>query len=341
MHLSSIFKGVNVGIDLGTKNFLVYIKGIGVVVNEPAVVAIDKKTRSLLAIGEDAQKMLGRTPSSIVAVRPFKGGVIADYDLAQQMIQGFMYRLRSYVGFFKPNVLVGVPWGITEVEKRAIIEAMKQSGVKNTSLIYEPLAAAIGSDLSVFEAKGMMLLDIGGGTTEVSVMSLGGICLCKSIRVAGDDFDEAIIQHCRRSYNLLVGERMAETVKIQIGSAFPLKEEKNMQISGRDLMSGLPKTFTISSYEIRDALAEGCLSIIGAVKLALEQTPPELSSDVMSSGIYLTGGGSLLAGLNKYISQDIGLDVRTVSDAMGAVAVGTGHILDANMIVKHMSIVCK
>ncbi|MEK9658222.1 MAG: rod shape-determining protein [bacterium] len=332
-----LFKGVQLGIDLGTRNLLVFLRGHGVVLNEPAVVAVDKRSNTLLAIGTDAQRMLGRTPGNIVAFRPLKGGVIADYELAQQMILGFMKRIKKYIGFSKPSVLIGVPWGITAVEQRAVYDAIKQSEAKKITLIYEPLAAAIGAKLDVMKASGFMIVDIGGGTTEVAVISLGGLVLCKSIRVAGDDFDDAIIQHCRRAYNLLIGERMAEQIKITLGSAYPLKEEMYMEVSGRDLMTGLPKTFKMSSYEIRDALSELCVAILSAIRLTLEQTPPELSSDIMQKGILLTGGGALLLGLVDYLESEIGLPVSLVDDPISAVAYGTGDVLERKYKVQHMS----
>lgn len=316
------------GIDLGTRNVLCFSPSRGLILNEPSVVAIDDRQKDVLAVGKDAQAMLGRTPGHIVADRPLKGGVIADYDMAQSMIKAFLKKCRSGAFSKKPRVLVAVPWGITAVEQRAVSEAVLASGAQSCFLLHEPLAAAIGSQLPFKAARGSLLVDIGGGTTEIAVISLGGLVVCKSLRVAGDDFDEAIIQHCRRSYNLLIGERMAERIKCEIGSAYPMKDEKSMSVSGRDLMTGLPKTFTISSYEIRDALSESLASILAAIRLTLEQTPPELSGDIMESALYLSGGGSLLLGLKDYLMDELQVDVDLVEHPLEAVARGTGVVLN-------------
>ena len=286
----------DLGIDLGTANTVVFARGEGIILREPSVVAIDKNTRSVMAIGEEAYSMVGRTPGSIVAVRPMKDGVIADFEVTEKMIQAFIQKAKGRANRFgKIRVLIGVPWGITSVEKRAVFDAAMQSGVEDVFLIDEPMAAAIGANVPVTEPQGSMVIDIGGGTTEVAVISMSGIVTCKSIRIAGNEFDQSIISHCRKNYNLLIGERMAERVKIAIGSAFPFKEEISFTVRGRDLISGLPKTFTLSSYEIRDALAESVTAIIDTVRMTLEKTPPELSADIMEQGILMTGGSSLLA----------------------------------------------
>ena len=319
------------GIDLGTRNVLFYSPNRGLILNEPSVVAIKEGQKEVLAVGKEARAMLGRTPGHILADRPLKGGVIADYEMAQAMIKALLKKCRSGFVSQRPKVLVAVPWGITAVEQRAVTEAVLESGAKSCFLLHEPLAAAIGSQLPFKDAKGSMLVDIGGGTTEIAVVSLGGLVLCKSLRVAGDDFDEAIIQHCRRSYNLLIGERMAEKIKCQIGSAYPMKEESSMQVSGRELMTGLPKTFTISSYEIRDALSESLSAILATIRLTLEQTPPELSGDIMEEGLYLSGGGSLLFGLNEYLMNEFEIPVKLVEDPLEAVAKGTGFVLEEDL----------
>ena len=315
------------GIDLGTANTVVYVQGEGIVVQEPSVVAIDKTSKAVMAIGNDAYDMVGRTPGNIIAVRPMKDGVIADFDITQKMTKAFIEKAFKK-RWVKPRVLIGVPWGITDVEKRAVLDAASQAGARQIFLIEEPMAAAIGANLDVLEPKGNMVIDIGGGTTEVAVISLGGIVTCKSIRIAGDEFTEAILMHCRKNYNLLIGERMAEQVKIEIGSAHPLEDEKDMPVKGRDLLSGLPRTFTLSSYEIRDALSEAVTAIADTVKLTLERTPPELSSDISENGIIMTGGGSLLKGLDQYLMQETGIQIRRAEDPLLCVAKGTGMILD-------------
>jgi len=317
----------DMGIDLGTANTVVYMRNEGIVVREPSVVAIDKKTKSVMAIGNEAYSMVGRTPGNIIAVRPMKDGVIADFDITQKMVKSFI--LKAAEGkVTRPRVLIGVPWGITDVEKRAVLEAAIQAGASEVFLIEEPMAAAIGAKLPVTEPKGQMIVDIGGGTTEVAVIALSGIVTCNSIQIAGDEFDDAIITHCRKNYNLLIGERMAEKVKMTIGSAYPFEEEKDMSVKGRDLLSGLPRTFTLSSYEIRDALSEPVSAIVETIKLTLEKTPPELSADIIDSGIVMAGGGSLLHGLMAYIESEISIKVRQAEDPLSCVAIGTGKILE-------------
>ena len=321
----------DIGIDLGTKNSVVYLRGEGIILREPSVVAIDKHTQAVVAIGDEAFRMVGRTPGNIIAVRPLKEGVIADYDMTEHMVKRFVTKSRRSKKVTKPTVIIGVPWGITAVEKRAVIDSAKRAGAKKICIVAEPYAAAIGVGLDITKPTGHMVVDIGGGTTEVAVLSLSGIVICKSIRMAGDQFDESIISHCRKNYNLLIGERMAEQVKIKIGSACPFPAEKDMMVKGRDLISGLPNTFTISSYEIRDALSECVSVIVNLIGQTLEKTPPELSSDIMRKGIFLAGGGSLIYGLDTLIKQKTDIDVYYAKDPLSCVANGTGKILEDNM----------
>ncbi len=318
----------DIGIDLGTANTVVFVKGEGIIINEPSVIALDTRSRQVMAIGNDAYEMVGRTPGNIIAVRPMKDGVIADFDMTESMIRHFIKKAGNGNSWIRPKVLIGVPWGITKVEKRAVFDASTLAGAKETLLIDEPMAAAIGAECQVLEPQGNLIVDIGGGTTEVAVISLGGIVLCKSIRSAGNEFVEAIIAHCRKNYNLLIGERMAEQIKINIGSAYPFEEEKSMEVRGRDLLTGLPKTFTISSYEIRDCLSETVDAIVESIKITLEQTPPELSADILKHGIWLTGGGSLVQGLDTYLSEETQLPVHRAKDPLSCVANGTGLLLD-------------
>jgi rod shape-determining protein MreB len=328
------FFSKDVGIDLGTANTLVYVQGQGIVVNEPSVVAIDQKSQEVMAIGNDAYEMVGRTPGNIVAVRPMKDGVIANFDIAEKMIRAFITKTKKIVKIGNPRILIGVPWGITDVEKRAVIDSANQAGAREVILIEEPMAAAVGAGIDVLKPEGRMVIDIGGGTTEIAVISLGGIVVCKSSRIAGDEFTDAIIQHCRKSYNLLIGERMAENIKFDIGSAYPLHTELELKIRGRDLLNGLPKTFTISSMEIRDAISECVSTLIDAVKITLENTPPELAGDIYQNGIILTGGGALIKNLDKRITHDTGLPVIIATDPLSCVAVGTGKILENNLLDK-------
>ncbi len=316
----------DIGIDLGTANTLVHLRGKGIVVREPSVVAINCETKQILAVGDDAKAMLGRTPGNIVAIRPMKDGVIADYNITQNMIRYFIQKAYPHRGFIKPRVSVCIPTGATEVEKRAIDEAVMQAGAREAHLIEEPMAAAIGAGLPVDEPVGSMVVDIGGGTSEVAVISLGGIVTSLSLRVAGDELDNAIVQYIRKKYSLLTGERTAETIKIKIGSAYPMKEEKAMDIKGRDLMSGLPKTITITSIDIRDALSEPVNEIIDAIKNSLEQTPPELAADIIENGIMLTGGGALLRGRDKLILLETGIKVNIAENPLDCVALGTAQI---------------
>ncbi|RBP46714.1 rod shape-determining protein [Garciella nitratireducens] len=318
----------DMGIDLGTANTLVHVRGKGIVVREPSVVAINKNNKKVLAVGEEAKKMIGRTPGNIVAIRPMKDGVIADFDVTQNMLRYFIKKAYHKNKFVRPRVLVCVPSGITEVEKRAVIEASEQSGAKEAFIIEEPMAAAIGAGLPVAEPEGSMVVDIGGGTSEVAILSLGGIVTSKSIRIGGDEFDDSIIQYIKKEYNLMIGERTAEQIKIEIGSAYCVEEEKSIRIKGRDLVSGLPKTIEIDSKEIREALSEPISNILDAIKNTLEKTPPELAADIMDKGIMLTGGGALLRGLDELIRLETGMPVEIAENPLDCVVMGTGKILD-------------
>ena len=323
--------GKDVGIDLGTANTLVFIKGKGIVLREPSVVAKNTQTGEIVAVGNDAKNMIGRTPGSIVGIRPMKDGVIADFEITTTMISYYLKEAMKASGsnFKKPNVMICVPYGITSVEQRAVIDAARQAGAKDAFTIEEPCAASIGANLPVWEPTGSMVVDIGGGTTEVAVISLGGIVTSESVRVAGDAMDHAIVAYIRKQYNLTIGERTSEAIKMEIGSASSegMPEEK-MDIRGRDLVTGLPKTIEISSIEIVDALRESILAIIDGVKKTLEQTPPELSADVMERGIVLTGGGALLKNLDKVISDETNMPVFIAEDPLDCVATGTGMALE-------------
>ena len=317
------------GIDLGTANTLVYVKGKGVVVREPSVVALRTDTKTIEAVGEQAKRMIGRTPGNIVAMRPMKDGVIADFETTATMIKYFIRQALKQRWFSPhPNVMICVPSGITAVEKRAVEDATRQAGAKEAYTIEEPFAAAIGADLPVWEPTGSMVVDIGGGTTEVAVISLGGIVTCRSVRVAGDEMDEAIIQYVKKNYNLMIGERTAEQLKMDIGTALPLEKPQSMEIRGRDLVSGLPKTISVSSDEVTEALADTVGSIVEAVKVTLERCPPELAADVMDRGIVLTGGGALLRNLDKQISKETGMPVIVADHPLDCVAIGTGRALE-------------
>ncbi|MDD5259933.1 MAG: rod shape-determining protein [bacterium] len=318
----------DMGIDLGTASTLVYVKGKGILLREPSVVAIDKNTNFVLAVGEDAKKMIGRTPANIVAIRPLRNGVIADFEITQEMIRYFIRKVRQDRTLIRPRVAIGVPSGITGVEKRAVKEAAEQAGAREVFIIEEPMAAAIGADIPVHEAAGSMIVDIGGGTTEVAVISLGGMVISNSLRVAGDAMDEAIIQYIKRKYNLTIGERTAEDVKIRIGSIYPQEKEESMEVKGRSLKTGLPETVEIVSDEIRGALADTVRMIIEMVKSTLEQTPPELSADIIERGIVLSGGSSLLRGIDKLLSEETGLPVNVAEDPLTCVVKGTGKYLE-------------
>ena len=319
----------DIGIDLGTANTIVYVKGHGIVLREPSVVAIDKGTRMILAIGTEAKRMLGRTPASIVAIRPLKDGVIASFEATQEMIKHYIRKVHNRRALLHPRIVIGVPSSITDVEQRAVRESAEQAGAREVFLIEEPMAAAIGAELPVAEPRASMIVDIGGGTTEAAVISLGGMVVSKSINVAGDELDEAIAQHFRRKYNLIVGESTAEEVKIQIGSVFPLKEEKTLEVKGRDQATGLPKTVLITSEEARQALMEPVQLILETVKNCLEDTPAELSADLVDRGMVLAGGGALLRGLPDLIRQETELPVQRAADPLTCVALGTGIFLES------------
>lgn len=326
----------DMGIDLGTANTLVHVKGRGIVLREPSVVAIQRDTGEILAVGEEAKQMIGRTPGNIVAVRPLKDGVIADFDVTQAMLKYFIRKALDTKSFIRPRVVVGVPSGVTEVEKRAVIDATIQAGAREAYLIEEPMAAAIGAGLPVHEPTGNMVVDIGGGTTEVAVISLGGIVTSRSIRIGGDEMDEAIVQYIKRTYNMMIGERTAEEVKITVGAAIAPDIDETMDIRGRDLVSGLPKTLTIKAREVQQALSEPVSGIIEAVKVTLEKTPPELASDIMDRGIVMTGGGSLLRGLDMLLSRETGMPVHIADEALSCVGEGTGRALESIDLLKRV-----
>lgn len=325
-----MLRGNDMGIDLGTANTLVYMKGKGVVLREPSVVAIRKDTGQIEAVGDDAKKMIGRTPGNIVAVRPMKDGVIADYETTAIMLKYFIQQAQKKSSFFtrKPNVMICVPSGITAVEKRAIEDATRQAGAREAYTIEEPFAAAIGAELPVWEPTGSMVVDIGGGTTEVAVISLGGIVTSRSIRVAGDEMDDAIIQYIKKKYNLMIGERTAETLKMEIGSASIEDAEGELEIRGRDLLTGLPKTISITGKEVAESLYETVSSIVDTVKITLENTPPELAADIMDRGIVLTGGGALLRNLDRVLSEETNIPVVVAEEPIDCVAIGTGKALE-------------
>ena len=318
----------DIGIDLGTANTLVYVKDKGIVLREPSVVAVQSGTNNVLAVGDEAKRMLGRTPSNIVAVRPLKDGVIADFEVTEAMLRHFISKVHNGRVRAKPRVVIAVPAGITEVEKRAVQESAMHAGAREVYLIEEPMAAAIGVGLPVQDPAGNMIIDIGGGTTEVAVISLSGIVFSRSLRVAGDELDKAIVQYMKRSYNLMVGERTAEEIKIKIGSAHPMEQETSAEVKGRDLVTGMPKTRMITSQEVREALLEPISAIVDSVRVALESCPPELSADLVDRGLVLAGGGALLRGLDKLLSEQTGLPVHVAEDPLSAVAEGTGKCLN-------------
>lgn len=320
----------DIGVDLGTANTLVYVRGRGIVINEPSVVAVNTRTGQILAIGREAKKMVGKTPGHIVATRPLVDGVVSDFEITQQMLRYFISKVTegSFKFLRRPRVLIGIPSGVTEVEKRAVIEAAMNAGARQAFLIDEPMAAAIGGRLPVIDAAGNMVVDIGGGTTEVAVISLGGVVISRSLRIAGDEMNEDIIRYCRDEFNLLVGERTAEDVKIAIGSAYPLKEQLQYSIRGRDLVSGLPKEVLITDEHVREALSRSIRVIVNNIKTLIEETPPELISDIMQRGIAISGGGSLIRGLDKLLATQTGMPVKRVDDPLTAVVRGTGIVLD-------------
>lgn len=319
--------GRDMAVDLGTANTLVYVRGRGIVLSEPSVVAIDQRTGEVHAVGVEAKRMLGRTPGTITAIRPLKDGVIADFDVTEQMLRHFIHKANGN-RFAHPRVIVCVPSGVTGVEKRAVEEATLSAGARQAYLIEEPMAAAIGAGLPVSDPTGNMIVDIGGGTTEVAVISLGGIVVSQSIRVGGDEMDEAIQNYAKKAYNMLIGEQTAERIKIEIGSAFPLPEEMDMEIKGRDLVRGIPRTLRVSSVEIREALQEPIGNIVNALRESLERTPPELAADIVDRGIFMTGGGALLRGLDLLLREVTNLNIRVASDPLTCVVLGAGKILE-------------
>ncbi|MDR2655837.1 MAG: rod shape-determining protein [Oscillospiraceae bacterium] len=318
----------DIGIDLGTANTLIFMKGKGIIMREPSVVAVDTRTDRVLFVGTEAKQVIGRTPGSIVALRPLKDGVIADFDITASMLELFIKKAFNNSVFARPHVIICIPSGVTEVERRAVKEAAFKAKAKHVSVIEEPMAAAIGAGLPVAEATGSMVVDIGGGTSEVAVISLGGIVAAKSVRVGGDEFDSSIIAYVKKNYNLLIGERTAETIKIQIGSAYPYEGEGTMEIKGRNLVDGLPKNISITSQEVRDALRDPLESVIEAVKTTLERTPPELAADIIDHGITLTGGGALLKGLDELIHKETGMPVHIAENPLDCVAIGSGTVLE-------------
>ncbi len=318
----------DIGIDLGTANTLVYMRGKGIIIREPSVVAVDTRTDKVRCVGQEAKDVIGRTPGSIVAVRPLKDGVIADFDITTSMLQEFIKKALAGSVFAKPRVVICIPSGVTAVERRAVKEAAENAGAKKVSIIEEPMAAAIGAGLRVAEPTGSMIVDIGGGTSEVAVISLGGIVTSRSVRVAGDEFDLAIINFIKKKYNLLIGERTAENVKIAIGSAYPSEADTTMEIKGRNLLNGLPENITITSAEIREALSEPLSHVIDAIKTTLERTPPELAADIIDQGITLAGGGALLKGLDKLINKETGMPVHIAEAPLDCVAEGAGKVLE-------------
>jgi len=324
----------DLAIDLGTANTLIYVRGKGIVLSEPSVVAIKKGTNQVLKVGKEAKEMLGRTPASIVAIRPMRDGVIADFDVTEQMIRAFIVKIHNRKALVRPRIVVGVPSCITQVEKRAIRDSAEQAGAREVYLMEEPMAAAIGAGLPVQEPSGNMIVDIGGGTTEVAVISLSGIVYSQSIRIAGDEMDEAIIQYLKRKYNLLVGERTSENIKIQIGSAYPFDEPRKMEVKGRDLVDGIPKALTVTDSDIREALHDPIYAVVDAVKTALERTPPELAADIAEKGVVMAGGGSLLHGLDTLISLETHLKVTVADDPLSCVVLGAGKVLDELDLLK-------
>ncbi len=328
----------DLAVDLGTANTLIYVKGRGIVLSEPSVVALQTSNGHVLAVGKEAKKMLGRTPGGIDAIRPMKDGVIANFEVAEAMLRYFITKVHNRKNLVRPRVIICVPSGITQVEKRAVRDSALQAGAREIYLIEEPMAAAIGAGLPIQEPSGNMIVDIGGGTTEVAVISLSGIVYSGSVRVGGDEIDDAIIQHIKRKYNLMIGESTAELIKITIGSAYPQPEPKTMEVKGRDLVAGIPKTLVINDEEIRSCLTEPISAIVDTVKIALERTPPELAADIVDRGIVLAGGGSLLTGLDSLLREETKLPIIYAEDPLSAVALGAGRILDEIDLLKRISL---
>src|SRR5205809_2723618 len=327
----------DIGIDLGTANTLVYVRDQGIILREPSVVAIQAGTSHVLAVGEEAKRMLGRTPGTIQAIRPMKDGVIADFEITEAMLRYFISKVHNRRYGIKPRVIVAVPSGITEVEKRAVKDSATHAGARDVYLIEEPMAAAIGVGLPVQEPAGNMIVDIGGGTCEIAIISLAGIVFSRSLRVGGDEFDETIVAYMKRAYNLMIGERTSEEIKIRIGSAFPLGEELTLEVKGRDLSAGLPKTLTVRSEEIREALKEPLTSILESIRITLERCPPELAADLVDRGIVMAGGGSLLRGIDRLVAEETGLPVLISDDPLTAVAEGTGRVLQELQFLKRVA----
>lgn len=317
----------DIGIDLGTANTLIYMRGKGIIIREPSVVAVDTRSNTVRSVGQEAKDVIGRTPGSIVAVRPLKDGVIADFEVTTAMLQEFIKKALAK-SFSKPRVIICIPSGVTAVERRAVKESAERAGAKKVAIIEEPMAAAIGAGLPVAEPRGSMVVDIGGGTSEVAVISLGGIVASRSVRVAGDEFDQAIIDYLKKKYNLLIGERTAENIKLGIGSAYPLEEERTLDVKGRNLLNGLPENLTVTSEEVREALKDSLDRVVEAIKITLEKTPPELAADIIDSGIMLTGGGALLCGLDVMIHNETGIPVNIAENPLDCVAQGTGLVLE-------------
>ena len=332
------FFSSDLAIDLGTANTLVYLRDKGIVLSEPSVVAIHKESKQVLAVGTQAKQMLGRTPSNIVAIRPMKDGVIANFEITETMLRHFIHKVHNRKTLVRPRIVVSVPSDITQVEKRAVRDSAESAGAREVHLVEEPMAAAIGVGLPIDEPSGNMILDVGGGTTEIAVISMSGIVYSKGVRVGGDVMDECIVSYVKRKYNLLVGERTAEEIKIRIGSAYPMEEKLTMEVKGRDLVAGIPKTLVISDDEIREALSEPIGTIIETVRLALERTPPELASDIVDKGIVLAGGGSLLRGLDILLREQTGLPVTLAEDPITAVVLGTGMVLESPDLLKRFGI---
>mgnify|MGYP001572688699 CR=1 FL=1 len=331
----------DIGIDLGTATTLVYVKGEGVVLCEPSVVAVERGTSHVLAVGDEAKRMLGRTPGNIIAIRPMRDGVITDFEVTEAMLRHFIRKVRHRRFQIRPRIVIAIPSGITEVERRAVKESAERAGAREVYLIEEPIAAAIGVGLPIQEPVGNMIIDIGGGTTEIAVISLAGIVFSKSIRIGGDEMNEAIVEYLKKTYNLMVGERTAEDIKIKIGSAYPLEEELTLEVKGRDLIAGLPKMVTVTSEEIRESLQEPLRAILEVTKMSLERTPPELAADLIDHGIVLAGGGSLLKGLDKLISEETGLPVLIAEDPVTAVAKGTGMVLNEIKYLRKVTVSVK